>query len=107
MQAHGTVLLVQDTTEIDMTQPHLRVKGAGPLDGGRREGTLMHLLHAFSPQGVPLGSLWNRILTRPAGIRSKARSRAALRKEPIEDKESHRWLEGMEQAHALAREQPS
>src|SRR5438552_7021791 len=32
------VILVQDTTEIDLTRPEFVVKGAGPLDGDTRRG---------------------------------------------------------------------
>ena len=32
------VLLVQDTSEMDVTRPQQQVRGAGPLDGGSRRG---------------------------------------------------------------------
>src|SRR4029434_3346970 len=50
------VLLVQDTTECDVTRPEHQVRGAGPLDRGARRGGLLHLLHAFTPDGTPLGT---------------------------------------------------
>src|SRR4051812_14739686 len=34
------VLLVQDTSEVDVTRPHEQVRGAGPLDGQARWGAL-------------------------------------------------------------------
>src|SRR5271169_3366633 len=48
MAAQKIVLLVQDTTEVDMTRPNQEVEGAGELDGPRR-GVLMHVMHAFAP----------------------------------------------------------
>jgi hypothetical protein len=41
-------LLVQDTTEIDVTRPEQQVAGAGPLDGDSRRGALLHLMHDFA-----------------------------------------------------------
>ncbi len=52
------VLLVQDTSEIDLTRPQAQVVGAGPLDGSARFGAFLHLLEAFTPNGIPLGGTW-------------------------------------------------
>ena len=51
------VLLVQSTTEVDLTRPNSEVEGAGPLHNGRRSGALLHLLHAFTTDGTPLACL--------------------------------------------------
>ena len=110
MKAYDTVLLVQDTTEHDMTQPQRRVSGAGPLDGSQRQGAFLHLLHAYSAQGISLGSLWHRIIVRapvPKSGKNKAKTRSQYRAQPITQKESHRWIEGMEQAHSVARSHPA
>ena len=40
MAQQPVVLLVQDTTEIDVTRPQQQVVGAGPLDGPTRRGAL-------------------------------------------------------------------
>ncbi len=50
-------ILAQDTTEIDLTRPEQLVDGAGPLDGGSRRGMFLHPLHAFTPDGTPLGTV--------------------------------------------------
>ena len=50
-------LLVPDTTEIDLTRPEQQVQGGGPLDGGARCGILLHEMHAFTPDGTPLGTI--------------------------------------------------
>ena len=38
------MILVQDTTETNLTRPEQQVVGAGPLDGGTRRGALLHPL---------------------------------------------------------------
>src|SRR5574337_1819671 len=58
MALQSVVVLAQDTTEIDLTRPKSQVKGAGPLDGNSRRGGLLHPLHAFTPDGTPLGTLY-------------------------------------------------
>ncbi len=101
------VLLVQDTSEIDLTRPQQEVKGAGDLDGARR-GFLLHEMQAFTPEGTPLGTVWTEILNRTEGVshaspEEKRTKRKAL---PIEDKESMRWLTGLRQARELAQQTP-
>lgn len=99
MAEQPVVLLVQDTTQIDVTRPDQQVAGAGPLDGDARRGALLHPLHAFTPDGTPLGSVQAEAWVRDEqGIRCAALSRAQRAAIPIEDKESHRWVRGMQQA---------
>src|SRR5205823_1622459 len=95
------VLMVPDTTEIDVTRPEQQVKGAGPLDGGVRRGVFLHLMHAFTPDGTPLGTV-------PAipgardddGSQTASKTRGQRAATPIEEKESSRWLLAMEQVRA-------
>ncbi|TWU45357.1 hypothetical protein Q31b_05290 [Novipirellula aureliae] len=49
------VLLVQDTTEIDLTRPEQQVDGAGPMDCESRRGAFYHPMIAFDVAGVALG----------------------------------------------------
>jgi AcrR family transcriptional regulator len=97
------VLLAQDTTEMDLTRPQQQMAGTGPLDGGARRGTLLHLLHAFTPDGTPLGTVQARTWVRDeadAPCASMTRGqRAAM---PIEEKESYRWVETLRHAQAEA-----
>ena len=51
------VLLVQDTTELDLTRPQQQVVGAGPMDSEARRGAYLHLMEAFSVDGTPLGAV--------------------------------------------------
>lgn len=99
------VLLPQDTTEIDVTRPEQQVAGAGPLDGVRR-GALLHLLHAFTPDGTPLGSLSANAWVREEEPVCASLSRAERAAIPIEEKESHRWVVTLQQAREEAQRCP-
>lgn len=107
LAGQGVVLLVQDTTEVDLTRPHQEVAGVGDLDGSRR-GFLLHLMQAFTTEGTPLGTVWAEVLNRTGGV-SHAPTRAkehSKKHTPIEDKESLRWLTGLRQANATAEQAP-
>jgi hypothetical protein len=101
------VLMVQDSSEIDLTRPKQEVAGAGDLDGSRR-GFLLHEMQAFTLEGTPLGTVWLEILNRTEGVShaSAAEKRKQRKELPIEDKESLRWLTGLRQARALAQQMP-
>lgn len=98
-------LLVQDTTEVDVTRPEQEVAGVGELDGSRR-GFLLHEMQAFTPAGIPLGTVHAEILNRTEGVShaSAAEKSEQRKKLPIEEKESFRWLTGLREARALAQE---
>ena len=100
-------LLVQDTSEVDLTRPQQQVVGAGPMDCESRRGAFFHPMMAFSEAGVPLGIVGQKCWARKELKRgSKAEKGADRRKTPIEDKESYRWLEGFRWAEAAAAECP-
>ena len=96
----SVTLMVQDTTEADLTRPEQQVRGAGPLDVGSRQGCFLHPVLAFTPSGVPLGAvaakIWAR--TEPPEKTSSEERRAQRRVMPFEEKESFRWLEGFQTA---------
>ena len=101
------VLLAQDTTEIDVTRPHKQVVGTGPLDNGSRRGVLLHLMHAFTPDGTPLGSVQGTLKNRDDTAPTNAtRTRAERAATPIEEKESMRWLDSMRLARAEGERHP-
>jgi len=101
------VVLPQDTTEIELTRPEQQVVGAGPLDDGPRRGVFLHLLHAFTPDGTPLGTVHGAVWARPDSPPPKKSQRASRRKHtPIEAKESYRWIEGFRHACAEAQRAP-
>jgi hypothetical protein len=100
-------LLVQDTTEADLTRPEQQVAGVGTLDGSRH-GLLLHLMQAFTPEGVPLGTVWAAVRNRTDGVSHAAASeKARTRKHtPIEEKETMRWLMGLRAARVVAQRPP-
>jgi hypothetical protein len=100
-------LMVQDTTEMDVTRPEQVVEGVGELDGARR-GFLMHLLEAFTPDGTPLGAVWAEIINRTEGLSHApaAEKRSTNKSTPIEEKESFRWLKGLREAREAAEKLP-
>ena len=69
----------------------------------------MHAMQAFTPEGIPLGTVWAEIVNRTDGVShaSAAEKRAQRRQLPIEAKESLRWLTGLRQARALAQQTPT
>jgi hypothetical protein len=98
------VLLVQDTTDLDLTRPKQQVRGAGPLEYDTRHGVFFHPLLAFNSHGLPLGVAWQKSWTR-SKIRKKLTKIERVRRQrktPIEGKESFRWIEGMRAAREVA-----
>jgi len=97
-------LLVQDTTDLDLTRPKQQVRGAGPLEYDTRRGVFFHPLLAFNGDGLPLGVAWQKVWARNKikKKRTKNEKDLQLRKTPIEEKESFRWLEGMRAAREVA-----
>ena len=101
------VEMSQDTTELDLTRPEQQVAGAGPLDAGSRRGLFLHPMHAFTPDGTPLGTVHARVWARDDETPSSSSERSAQRKRtPIEDKESQRWIDTLRQAREEARRAP-
>jgi len=97
-------ILAQDTTELDLTRPNQQVLGAGPMDSEVRRGAFVHPLHAFNDAGVPLGTVWQKSWSREeidteTSLEEKKKKR---KKTPVEDKESHRWVEGLRAARDVA-----
>lgn len=106
--AQSTVLLVQDTSELDVTRPQQQIVGAGPLDGSKRRGAFVHPLEAFAPDGTPLGAVWVKMWAREEEAEEMSTANKELRRRatPIEEKESFRWVEGFRQAQAVAQALP-
>lgn len=98
------VLLVQDTTEFDLTRPQQQVVGAGPLSSATRRGVYHHPLLAFDSAGLPLGTAWQKTWARETietTLTSKEKSKKR-KTTPIEEKESIRWVEGIRASREVA-----
>jgi hypothetical protein len=108
MARQDVVLLVQDTTVVDLTRPGQEVAGAGELDGVRR-GFLLHEMQAFTPGGTPLGTVWAEVLNRTEGVSHvpAADKQRRRKRTPIEEKESVRWLNGLREARRVAQVLPA
>ncbi len=79
---------MQDTTELDYAD-HPHTTGLGPLENVWQNGFKIHSTLAVSPEGVPLGLLYQQRWVRDAPKPKISRSR---RKRATRDKESQRWL---------------
>lgn len=97
----SVVLVVQDTTELDFTKHPTR--DAGVLNTPDRFGFYDHSQIAFTREGVCLGVLDATFWSRDPDSLGKADERSA---DPIETKESMRWLAGYRSACELAGRHP-
>jgi hypothetical protein len=105
--AQPIVLIVPDTTEIDLTRPEQQVKGTGSLDGGARRGVLLHALEALTTDGAPLGTIDALPRARDDDAPATTKTRGQLAARPIEEEESYRWLSAMRCVRAEAARCPA
>ena len=91
------VLVVQDTTEVQLTRKQEKV--VGPLTDENRYGLYVHPCLVLTPERIPLGLLGAKLWARDPEDFHK---RLQRRYKPIEAKESYRWLQGYRQACELA-----
>jgi hypothetical protein len=107
LAAQPVVVLAQDTSEVNVTRPEQQVTGAGPLDGDTRRGALLHVMHAFTPDGTPLGTVHATAWVRGEETVCRSLSRAQRAAIPIEEKESHRWVATLQRAREEAARCPT
>ena len=86
------VLAIQDTSEFDFSH-HPGTKGLGPIGVPSRVGLKLHSALAVSLEGVPLGIVHQQVWVRDPEDVGKAKRRRQL---AIEEKESQRWLSGLD-----------
>lgn len=97
---HPCVLVIQDTSELDFSSKEC-LKGSGPLNSEKRRGFLAHNHYVITEDRIPLGVLNTHIYARKDEDFRKKR-----KNEPIENKESYRWLKGYKEACELAEKLP-
>ena len=107
----NVVLLIQDTTEIDVTRPDEQMKGAGPLNDESRVGFYDHAMLAMTPERIPLGvvdaNIWARDEeTFRENQKDKKAKKRKQRQQPMEAKESFRWLQGYRRGCEIADQVP-
>ncbi len=96
-QSVPLVLAAQDTTELNYST-HPATTGLGPLRTDKQKGLLLHTTLAFTPDGLPLG-----LLNQQHIVREQLGQRRTRKKRAIEDKESYKWLRGLQSInHAAA-----
>lgn len=101
MREQPVVLILQDTTELDLTAHP--PEDAGCLNKEDRFGIYDHTHLAVTPERLPLGVVGAEQFDRTPQSLGKTDDRTTL---PIEEKESFRWLVGYRLASQLAGECP-
>ncbi|MGF6920635.1 IS4 family transposase [Paraburkholderia sp. 40] len=97
MQQVPVVLAVQDTTEFNLS--HLRAtEGLGYGSDPHVRGFLIHSLLALTPEGLPLGVIGMKTWIRRHEELGKKHLRG---QRTVQQKESAKWLEGIEQLGVL------
>lgn len=97
------VLAVQDSTEYNLT--HLpATQGVGYCSHRHVRGFFMHSMLALTPEGLPLGVLGLKTWARPLAQLGKRAQRKTL---PVRQKESVKWIEGLEHMTALSAHCPT
>jgi hypothetical protein len=101
-QLSGIILHIQDTTELDFSKKKA-LQGTGPLSELSRRGFFVHSDYLVQADGLPLGLGHCHIHARS----DEEHGQSQLRKQqPIQEKESYRWLEGYRRACQLCRLSP-
>lgn len=98
---HPTVLLVQDTTELDFSDHPTH--DSGVLNNEYRQGLFDHSHIAFTPEGLSLGVIQANFFDRSPESLGKAEERKPL---PLEQKETFRWLQGYRLACEVQHDHP-
>ncbi len=100
MAAEPVVLLPQDTTSLNYHTLR-QTTGLGPINAQGTRGLHLHRLHAWRPDGIPLGILAAQVWARPPVSDTRARNAQSLN-----EKESARWREALQGGAAAARRLP-
>jgi hypothetical protein len=102
MMSHDTVLVVQDTTDLNFATHH-KTSGLGAIgknqSGTKSNGLQLHSSLVLTAEGLPLGVLRSTCFA-PEDASTKSRYR------PIEEKESFRWIEGHRDLVEIAKKTP-
>jgi hypothetical protein len=97
IKSEDTILILQDTTVVDFSS-HPEIYGLGYSTASNAKGLFLHSSLATTTDGVPLGILSRKLWTRPEGTLGK-RHDTKRGSQPIETKESFKWIEAFESSH--------
>lgn len=92
IKAYRLILILQDTTSYDFST-HLHTKGLGPLENEKCLGFFTHTALAATPDSIPLGLLAQHSWVRDEQEMGKRDQR---HQRPIEEKESYKWIQGLD-----------
>jgi len=102
MQQQPVVLALQDTTTLNYSN-HPCTEGLGPIVSRRNSrGYFLHTTLAVSPSGVALGCLAAETFNRSAARYGSRRKSQVRNNEPIEKKESQRWINSLKACEQAA-----
>lgn len=103
MKSYKRVLAVQDTTFLNFTS-HPKTKELGEIGAKKQNqrGFGLHSTLVITTEGQPLGLLDQALVERPVG-QAPLQPGEAL-KQPIEEKESYRWIEAFQKTIKLTPE---
>lgn len=105
MANEKTALIVQDTMEMNFsTRLHCEELGliGKNQTGAESKGLKMHSRLALNLQGLPMGVLGTQIYA----AKPKPQGKGKADDRPIEQKESYRWLETLQDAYAISAQLP-
>lgn len=105
IKGNPIILLPNDSSSIDYTSKKA-IEGLGILESSFTYGLHIHPTIAFTPEKICLGCVDFKTWTRDADAKRKLLPSNVRNNEPIEDKESFRWLQSYRVANALAEEFP-
>lgn len=97
LSAGRKVLVIQDTTDIDLSKHSKRIspEGVGPIGDHYGVGFMMHNCLVLDAQSLtPLGFSSVELFNRQVNPEPFKQRHAAINRRAIEDKESYRWIEG-------------
>src|SRR5690606_1343384 len=97
----SVVLLVQDTTELDYTSHP--TEDMGVLNSEQRRGYYDHAMAACTPSGLCLRVVEANFFERSIGDLGKSQDR---KKQPLETRESFRWIEAYRKASEISAQAP-
>ncbi len=102
---YPVVLCPNDTSSIDFTGKPT-TEGLGILESSHAYGILIHPTMAITPENICLGCLDVKMWTRDPDAQRKSLSSQVRMNQPIEEKESIRWIESFKIVNKLAEEIP-
>ncbi len=91
------ILAIQDTTSVGFGD-RKAIQGMGYHCSTEQRGMLVHSCIAVTDQGIPLGIIYQETNTREKR-KDDSGTKEQKRSKPIEEKESFRWLNSMNETH--------